>query len=102
MNYGVHIKLADGIFLGGIPSTWEDKIGTHSDPKNVTEVLQNQQYKILRNTYWEGRKPTENVKWLNRKIPVSNDELKHLSMFNIISSKKSTVIVECARWHAIS
>lgn len=47
MNYGVHIKLADGIFLEGIPSTWEDKISTHSDPKNVTEILQNQQYEIL-------------------------------------------------------
>lgn len=81
MNYGVHIKLADGIFLGGIPSTWEDKISTCSDPKNVTEIFQNQQYKILRNTYWEERKPTENVKWLNRKIALSYDELKHLNMF---------------------
>lgn len=50
MNYGVYIKLADAIFLGRIPSTWEDKISTHRNPKNVIEILQNQQYEILRNT----------------------------------------------------
>lgn len=49
MNYGVHIKLADGIFLGGIPNAWGDKASTHSNPKNVVEVLQNPQYEILRN-----------------------------------------------------
>lgn len=62
MNYGVHIKLADGIFLGGIPSTWEDKISTHSDPKNVAEILQKQQYEILRNAML-GKEENQQKMW---------------------------------------
>lgn len=62
MNYGVHIKLADGIFLGGIPSTWEDNISTHSDPKNVTGILQNQQYEILRNAML-GKEENQEKMW---------------------------------------
>lgn len=32
-QYTSHIKLADGIFLGGVPSTGEGKINTHNNPK---------------------------------------------------------------------
>lgn len=62
MNYGGCIKLADGIFLGGIPSTWEDNISTHSNPKNVAEILQNQQYEILRNTIF-GKEENQQKMW---------------------------------------
>lgn len=62
MNYGVYIKLADDIFLGRIPSTWEDKISTCRNPKNVTEILQNQQYEIWKNTML-GKEENQQKMW---------------------------------------
>lgn len=51
---------------------------------------------------WEGRKPTENIKWLSRKKSGSNGELKNLIQLNTMLSKKASVILECAKWRAIS